>query len=485
MKSKSKKLNKTKLSKKKSNIKNKYKLDNTFHYNNDNDCKNSNRLNYLTDPNEFYNLLPKRLILKKNNNKSMLKELELDIYQDLTRKDVINTFNYMFYHIRIGIFVYIKNNKLHYFIPFVNQNYKNNFSSYLKFKNNMNDKQYIKNKQQYLKKGDTIEKDILKWSANNCLIGNWIENEVGDMGWYELYDMLYLTCMNRNVNDCMFFINRRDHPVLTPNGMEPYFHIFNNLNTPLSREKYNKYIPILSFSKNDNFADILIPNYDDWRSITKKYYPTQCKDNTTDTITTNWNKKISKAIFRGAATGCGTTPETNQRIKLALISKKLYKNPKTRNIMNAGIIKYNTRDKKFSNKEIDFFHYKDYKLYNVKFMPRNEQLNYKYIIHIDGHVSAYRLGSELSFGSTILKVDSLYNYKLWFSDYLKENIHYIRVKKDLSNIVQVIKWCKKNDNKCKEIANNSNKLYKKIMNKKFIFDFYSNIINSISHNFKI
>ena len=35
----------------------------------------------------------------------------------------------------------------------------------------------------------------------------------------------------------------------------------------------------------------------------------------------------------------------------------------------------------------------------------NEQSNYKYIIHIDGHVSAYRLGKELSLGSTILKVN--------------------------------------------------------------------------------
>ena len=115
----------------------------------------------------------------------------------------------------------------------------------------------------------------------------------------------------------------------------------------------------------------------------------------------------------------------------------------------------------------------------------DEQTNYKYIIHVDGHVSAYRLSKELSSYSTILKVDSLYDYKLWFSDYLKKNKHYIPIKKDLSNLEETILWCKKNDNKCKKISLNSIELYNKIMNKDFVFDYFSNIINSISNNYII
>ena len=59
----------------------------------------------------------------------------------------------------------------------------------------------------------------------------------------------------------------------------------------------------------------------------------------------------------------------------------------------------------------------------------NEQSNFKYIVHIDGHVSAYRLGKELSLGSTIIKVKSRGNYKVCpFSNRM------IKLEKDLSNI---------------------------------------------------
>ena len=59
---------------------------------------------------------------------------------------------------------------------------------------------------------------------------------------------------------------------------------------------------------------------------------------------------------------------------------------------------------------MNFFRYNSR---DFQFSPRiemNMQSNYRFIIHIDGQVSAYRLGKELSLGSCILKVDSLYNY---------------------------------------------------------------------------
>ena len=90
-------------------------------------------------------------------------------------------------------------------------------------------------------------------------------------------------------------------------------------------------------------------------------------------------------------------------------------------------------------KEIDFFRFKDYDLMYSQRKSMNEQSNYKYIIHIDGHVSAYRLGKELSLGSTILKVDSMFNYKLWFSNLLHSGKHYLPFKNDLSNIKKVVK----------------------------------------------
>lgn len=450
-------------------------------------CKKSPKLPFLTNPSDFYNILPKRLVLKKSvNETNKPKELNHDIYKNLKRKSIIDTFNYMFYHIRMGIYVYIKNNRLHHFIPFQNLNYKNNWSSKIKFKKNMTFDEYYKEKEKYLKKKDnSLETDITKWSANNCLMGNWTENEVGDMGWYELRDMINLACTEHKVNDCIFFINRRDHPVLTPNRMEPYFHIFDNLTTPLTDHNYDKYVPIASFSKNKNFADILIPNYADWRNVTGELYPTQCVDMEKDDINKEWEKKIAKAIFRGSATGCGTTPEDNQRINLAKMSKEFSKDSKTKNLMDAGLVGKNLRDKKFMGKKLDFFRFKDYDLMYSERKSMNEQSNYKYIIHVDGHVSAYRLGKELSLGSTILKVDSLFDYKLWFTNHLQSGKHFLPINKDLSNLKQAIKWCKSHDKECKDIAKNANKMYNRVMNKNFILGYFAWMINSISTNYDI
>lgn len=450
-------------------------------------CRRGVKLPFMTDPSEFLKILPKKLVLKKTVQESNKpKELNHDIYQQLNRQSIIDTFNYMFYHIRMGIFVYIKNNKLQYFIPFQNLNYKNNWTSHIQFKKNMSFDDYYKEKEKYLRrKDDGLEKDTSKWSSNNCLMGNWTDNDVGDMGWYEIRDMISQSCANHDVNDCIFFINRRDHPVLTPNGMEPYFHIFNNLTTPLSNHKYDKYVPILSFSKNNNFADLLIPNYADWRNVTGKLYPTTCVDMEKDDITSDWEKKIAKAIFRGSATGCGTTPENNQRIHLAQLSKDLSKNPKTKDLMDAGLVGKNLRDKKYMGKEIDFFRHRDYDLQYSERKSMNDQSNYKYIIHIDGHVSAYRLGKELSLTSTLLKVDSMFDYKLWFSNHLISGKHFLRIKKDLSDLEKAIKWCKANDQKCKTISKNAAKMYNTIMTPKYILGYFAWTMNSISNNYSI
>ena len=457
-----------------------------FSYDHLEKCRNGQKIQYIENEDEFLRLIPEKILLKKKiNEDTKPTELELDIHQDLDRQSIIDTFKYMFYHIRLGIFVYIKDNKLKYFIPFKNPDYENNWDYKIKFKNNMTIDEYIKDKNRYLHKNDSVNKDLTKWSANNCLMGNWTDNEIGDTAWYELADMIYQTCKSHKVNDCIFFINKRDHPVLTTDKTEPYFHIFDNLSTPLTRHNYEKYVPILGFSKNDNFADILIPNYADWRNVTKKLFPTQCIDMEEDNINTNWESKITKALWRGSATGCGITPEDNQRINISVLAKKLSKDSSKSNLLDVGLVGKNMRDKKVKGKEVDFFRFKNYDLQYAQRIPMNTFSNYKYIIHIDGHVSAYRLGKELSLHSTILKVDSLYDYRLWFSNSLESNKHYLPIKKDLSNLIEVIEWCKKNDKKCKQISKNARKFYDKIINKNFILEYMAWTINSISTNFKI
>ena len=116
---------------------------------------------------------------------------------------------------------------------------------------------------------------------------------------------------------------------------------------------------------------------------------------------------------------------------------------------------------------------------------------------MDGHVSAYRLGKELSYGSCILKVESRYGYRLWFWKKLKPAVidglgkltnireaNYIPVNKDMSDLVEKIRWCKNHDDECKAIGENAKKLYDKIITKKMITGYVAFLINKISDKYK-
>ena len=101
-------------------------------------------------------------------------------------------------------------------------------------------------------------------------------------------------------------------------------------------------------------------------------------------------------------------------------------------------------------------------------------VKFKYIIHICGHVSAYRLSFELSLGSVILLVDS--EWRLWFQHLLIPYVHYVPVKSDLSDIYEQIKWCKDNDDKCSEIVNNARLFYETYLNKESILTYLQNLL---------
>ena len=71
--------------------------------------------------------------------------------------------------------------------------------------------------------------------------------------------------------------------------------------------------------------------------------------------------------------------------------------------------------------------------------------------------------------SVILLVET--EWKIWYSDLLKPYVHYIPIKNDLSDIIDKIKWCRDNDEKCKEIAKNTKSFYNKYLEKESIFDY--------------
>jgi hypothetical protein len=132
---------------------------------------------------------------------------------------------------------------------------------------------------------------------------------------------------------------------------------------------------------------------------------------------------------------------------------------------------YNSDKQKITKQLGDFI--------NVKGLSMVEQSNRKYILDIDGYVTAWRLSCELSYNSCIILVKS--KFDSWFYDKLKhmENVYIIDV--DKPNIKDEFKKAlyllSENDKVGKKIANSARKLYDKIMNLNYIKKYMVNMLS--------
>lgn len=422
------------------------------------------------------------------------------------------TFHYLFDVFKKGIYIYIKDNNIKVFLPFSNSNYTNDWGKNLKTtkgdyrsvveieENNHWNPKYIPYEYHTM-----IQKDPNKWYANYNIFRNTIykngklrfKEDEGDKSIANFLQLITELCYTRIVPDVCFFISPRDFPILRKDMKHPYDRLYLPNNPPYLGDKYklSDSIPIFSQSITDEYNDKLIPNDDDIVSIL-------CGNNNID-FNTNWDSKKNIAVFRGSATGCGTLPYNNPRLHLYELAKY------NQSIMDVKLIGLNEKIKVDENgyvKIIDKFKYpkmdKHYK--EINSLTPKEQSNFKFIIHIQGHVAAFRLTRELAYGSVILKVNS--KWKTWYSDKLigwkagdnslegrklRDSAHFLIIEENLSNLVSTINWCmesKRNDDICKNIANRALDFYKQhFSNKDFMLNYMHNHLkyySEIQYNIK-
>jgi hypothetical protein len=419
--------------------------------------------------------------IKDNTYSNFKNDIKIWNKFNTTFESIQNTMYYLFNKMKKGILVCIKNNKLVVFLPFSKYNYVNDFYTELYFDDNdkkllleykkSGDKRLLekleKTTRYYFSKNHINTNDIIldrtKWMANDCFFK--YEKWEGDKAHAIIEDMFVSLCKNRILPDSIFFLNLRDHPVLHKDLKESYTSLFDKKLD--DKYVFKEYAPILSVGPSKEHVDIGLVTQDDWLRVSKKYYPDDCKNGYINEINIlDWDKKIGKAVFRGSATGCKI--ENNIRILASNLSKK---NPE---YLDAGIISLNRKFKKSLNKPLSII---DSKVNKSKFMTLEEKAGYKYILNLDGHVAAFRLGHEFSLKSVILIPES--KYYVWFTPLLKPYEHFVPVNEDLSNLIDQIKWCINNDDKCKKIASNSYNFYKKYLEKDGILDYLQDILYKI------
>jgi hypothetical protein len=235
----------------------------------------------------------------------------------------------------------------------------------------------------------------------------------------------------------VYILSLNDAQLLKKNLNEPWFGK-NILNYQIP------FLPMLSYSGHRDYFDVPIPTRDEIEYAMKPF----------EVIDIPWKNKESKAVFRGSLTGCGTTESTNQRMKLASMKSDL---------LDVGLTKTSSGNYRYENGVSEL---------KTSIQPVGrldmftEQINYKYIIHVDGNVLAYRLIPSMLTGSLIIRIKSPYVH--WLDTLLKDGKHYIGVKEDLSDLEEKVNWCLNNDKECEKISKRSKKFANKVLDLKFI-----------------
>lgn len=186
---------------------------------------------------------------------------------------------------------------------------------------------------------------------------------------------------------------------------------------------------------------------------------------------------MATAFFRGTATGGGTTPDNNQRLKTAYYSH-IWKDDTVKGgeepFLDAAIVGWNLRDKKIADGPMTFLRPSNFPFTAGKhhFTPIYEQSKYKYLVYVDGHCAACRYGFMMRLGSVIIKVlPRQVADRMWYFPILKEYEDHVPVKMDLLDLEEKIQWCRDHDEECKKIGQNAMKFYEKYVARNALLDY--------------
>ena len=395
---------------------------------------------------------------------------------------VTTTFRYIFNKFKKGLYIRIQDNKLTTFLPFSKSKFFNEWSHNIhidpKYKTTVEFMRHINTLEKRNFNENRVNRFTNEWYANNCLLRYEFPITEGDTGISHIRSMLEDLCKSRQLPDIELFINRRDFPLLKRDYTESYNHLWDSETHSLVSHAYKKYFPILSSVTSDMYADLPMPTIDDWarvKSLENIFFPKTDTQNYKGNFSIPWEEKKNIAVFRGGSTGCGVSIDTNPRLKVAYIS--YMSTPE--DCIDAGITEWNLRPRKISGeKYLKTIEIETLPFRLVNKLSAQEQSAYKYIIHIDGHVSAFRLSIEMNMGCTILMVDSI--YRLWYKNMLKPYVHYVPVKGDLSDLLEKIKWCKSHDSECKKMADTCKAFYVTYLSKDGILDYMQSLFSHLA-----
>ena len=458
-------------------------------------------------------------------------------YVNLSPETTSNTLYYVFQKHQKGVFIRIKDNTLDTFLPFVRQNFTNDYYAklYLPAQVDPQDKKDIEllrvyekqlqdldtilhssdpERQQHLKDSYThtlqeflrleyecskrfstyykpkFESDALRknpnrrhWLANNHFFNSSLYYENPNIYHFKyLFEQLVKT--RKQLPDIEFVFMPRDYPVLKAKKTKETTAIYCPFPDVQDVEKEwmrcsGGLTPIFSHTGKDGYYDVPMPTVDDVEHYTQMYFANKCNASyITSSPLDKWvdwkDKTISKAVFRGSATGRGVDEHVNQRLCVMKLSKD---HPK---LLDAKLVAFNDKYKTEAQKDgLQKIQRKKIQeqvgsISKSNFMDYESRKSYKYNLCLDGHTRADRFINELCTGSVAI-LPTTNGHRLWIEPFLKAlswddiqrnsytmstiAIHgYTHITiSQLNTLPQLIQWLQTHDNICKAIVQNTKK----------------------------
>lgn len=185
-----------------------------------------------------------------------------------------------------------------------------------------------------------------------------------------------------------------------------------------------------------------------------------------------WADKQSIAFWRGRLTDCFYSEDCSKSSRLSLVQNYKDNDKIDAGFVTASIFDISPQEQPYKN------------LYSQAFVSRSDQLQYKYLLNLDGTTSTYPgyLWRLLS-NSLVVKQES--SHEQWFYPLFKPYEHYVPVKHDLSDLEQVIKWLEANDDRAQQIAENATKQIEKYLQPDMLDAYIVALINRYHQEVKI
>ena len=218
--------------------------------------------------------------------------------------------------------------------------------------------------------------------------------------------------------------------------------------------------PVFCISKKIKNNKVILFPHVEWIGKNNYFFQDQCKA----ALHVDWSSKINKAFWIGTSTG-NTNLEKNERFKIIKLAKR-YPDLINASFSNLAHISQNDQNYILENYGL-----------NKNIVPPKSQVEYKYLLAIDGNAFAGSFFWQLFSSSVILKNKS--EHLEWYYNGITSDKHYLEYDSDI-DLVGKINWLKDNDDKAQDITQNANSFANEHLINESIISYVYKLIDSQS-----